>query len=494
VEAESKERVLRALGDAATQLRRKLGESLASIQKYDVPLEQATTSSLEALRAYSLARQKSSAGDSRGAIRYARRAVELDPNFAMGYNGLTGFYRSVGETELSAESARKAFERRERASEPERLSIEASYYREVTGEEDRTIEALETMTQTYPQSINAWNMLGIVYVETGQYEKAVAADREVLRLQPSALAHGVLAGALIGLNRWTEAKQVCVQAAAQKMDAMICHRAIYVIAFLSGDSAEVKRQLEWASAQPDQTIAVSWQTRTASFQGQQRRARELAQRQIELSLSRNSRTTAASLTAVVADDEARLGQCRQAGDDSRRALELARTKAVLMDVALASAFCGDAARTVAVAGELAKLHPKDARLNRAFLPSVRALLDIRRNHKTTAIQELRGPNPYGAGWELVLRYCRGEVYLGQRMGSEAAAEFQGILDHRGWSPLDNDYVLAHLGLARAAAVTGDLAKSRKAYQDFFALWKDADPDLPVLLEARREYEKLRAAD
>jgi tetratricopeptide (TPR) repeat protein/predicted Ser/Thr protein kinase len=492
VEAESKERVLHVLGGAATRLRRKLGESLASIQKYDVPLTNVTTSSLEALEAYSLARQKINATDYRAGIRYARRAVELDPNFAEAYRALAAAYYNVGEPELMTESLRKAFELRDRTSELERLIIEHFYYREVTGETDRGIETLETATQTYPRSQVAWNNLGTSYANAGQYDKAVAAYREALPLDPrSAVTIGDLAYAFLALNRLAEAKELCVQAAARRMDSTNCHLVLYEVAFLNGESAEMNRQLEWASAQPDQAIALEWHFRAAGFYGQLRRERELAERLMGIYLSRNSKDSAASIAANMAHDEATLGQCRQAGDDIRRALELAHTAPTLMMVVIASAFCGDASRTLAIAGELEKLYPKDTRLNQVYLRSFRTLLDIRRNHTTTAIRDLRIANPYGSVWGLMLMECRGEVYLGQRMGAEAVAEFQGVLDHRGWWPLDNDYPLAHLGLARAAALTGDLAKSRKFYQDFFALWKDADPDLPVLLEAKAEYSKLQ---
>jgi len=411
---------------------------------------------------------------------------------SMAHRALAAFYSNIGERDLSAESARRAFELRDRASELERLIIEEYYYSAVTGETDRAIETLETATQTYPRSFIAWNHLALAYGSTGQYDKDAAAQREFLRLVPSAQANENLAIVFVQLNRLAEAKEVCVQAAARQMDSTYCHQVLYEVAFLNGESAEMKRQLEWASAQPDQAIALGWQTWTASLQGQLRRERELAQRLMEVRLSRNSKDTAAASASGMAADDAVVGQCRQAGDDSRRALELAHTDFTLMDVVFASAFCGDAGRTQAIAGELAKLYPKDTRLNQAFLPSLRALLDIRRNHTTTAIQDLRVSNPYGGDWGLALRYCRGEVYLGQRMGAEAAAEFQGILDHRSWAwpPFGNVCPLAHLGLARAAALTGDPAKSRRAYQDFFALWKDADPDIPILKEAKAEYAKL----
>jgi len=424
VEAESKERVLHALGGAATQLRRKLGESLASIQKYDAPPEQVTTSSLQALKAFSLARQKDFANDFREAILYARRAVELDPNFAMAHNALAVYYDYYGAPKLRDESARRAFELRGRTSELERLIISQLYYRHVTGELDRAIETAETAAETYPRSAIAWTRLGRAYAETGQYDKAVAPGREALRLLPSAMYNWNLAAAFVAINRLAEARDVCVQAAARQMDSSECHFVLYEVAFLNGESTEMKRQLEWASAQPDPTVALGWRERTTEFQGQLRREREFAQRLVEISLSGNSKDSAASSAAGIAADQAVVGQCRQAGDDSRRALELAHTANTLMSVTFASALCGDAGRTLATAGELAKLYPKDTRLNQAWLPSFRALGDIRRNHTTTAIPDLRAANQYGSFRGLQLRYCRGEVYLGLHMGAEAAARGQ----------------------------------------------------------------------
>ena len=493
VEAESKERVLHTLSGAATQLRRKLGESLASIAKYETPLE-ATTSSLEALKAYSLALHRIMAGDSREGIRYAQRAVELDPNFAEAYRALAVAHFNYGERKPYEEFARRAFELRGRTSELERLIIEEIYL-QVTGEIDRAIETLETATQTYPRSTIAWTHLALAYVRIGQYEKAVAPARESLRVGETGIGYANLAYHLIALNRFAEAKEVCIQAAARRMD-LLCHPFIYAIALMNGDTVEMKRQFEWASAQPDPSVALDWQLGTASFQGQLRQEKELVQR-FTIAV-RNSKDRAAGAVVGGTDghgfawDEALVGQCRQAEDDARRGLGVSANKATLMAAVSVSALCGDAGWTPALAEKLVTLHPKDARLSHSYLPILRALLDIRRHHAPAAIQELRGDIPYGDPYGLFLRYCRGEVYLGQRMGAEAEADFQFIVNHRGWNLLDNAYPLAHLGLARAAALTGDPAKSRKYYQEFFALWKDADPDLPILLEARREYAKLRA--
>ena len=487
VEAESKERVLHALSGAATQLRRKLGESLASIAKYETPLE-ATTSSLEALKAFSLAQNKISAGDNREGIRYSQRAVELDPNFAMAYRALSAAHGNLGDFQAFEEYARRAFELRGRTSELERLIIEENYYR-CTGQTDRTIETLETTTQMYPRSRIAWTHLGVAYGMTGQYEKAVAATRESLRVGESGNGYANLAFDLMVLNRFAEAKEVCFQAAARRMD-LLCHLQIYEIAFMNGDTVEMKRQLEWASAQPDPSVALEYQFWVASFQGQLHQEKELVRR-FTIAVGNAKERAAGAVVGGIAGDEALVGQCRQAEDDARRGLGLSANLVTLMGAAFVSAHCGDASWTLALTDRLAKLRPNDTRMNQSYLPSLRALLDIRR-HAPPAIQELPAGVPYGVYPGLLLRYCRGEVYLGRRMGAEAEAEFQLIVDHRGWDPLNIAYPLAHLGLARAAAVTGDLGKSRKYYQEFLALRKDADPDLPILLAARREYTKLRA--
>ena len=496
VEAESKERVLHELGSAATQLRRKLGESLASIEKYDTPLAQATTSSLDALKAFSMARQKNLEGDFRESARYAKRATQLDPNFADAYRMLSVDSTVLGEMETAHEAAIKAFELRGRASERERLMIEGHYYEFVTGDTERSIESMESATQTYPRYYVAWQNLGVEYWRTGQYEKAVAAYREAIQLVPNAVTYFTLAGSFTALGRLSEAKETCAQAASQRMEGTNggCHFLLYAIAFVSGDTAETRRQLEWAAAQPDQSFSPNWQRDAATFQGQLRQAREFAGHVLEDMLRRNSKDPAADLVAGMASDQAVAGQCQQAGQDVQGALALAHTVTALESAGFASALCGDATRTLSIAGELAKLRPRDSALNEGYLPCLRALSDTRGNHPASNVQGFAGPAPAGGAFTFAPAFCRGEVYLGQRKGAEAAAEFQKILDHRGWDTLSILYPAAYLGLARAAALTGDLAKSRKAYQDLFAAWKDADPDLPALVDARREYEKVRFAN
>jgi tetratricopeptide (TPR) repeat protein len=490
VEAESKERVIRALGDAATRLRRKLGEALPSVQAYDVPLDQATTSSLEALKAFSIARERGTAGDPAGALRYTRRAIELDPNFATAYRGLAANYSNLGQTDLSREAARKAYELRERSSERERLMIEAFYWQYVAGAVDRSIELLSQVTNTWPRYYTAWNALGVAYNYAGQNEKSLDAFQAAMRLNPSAISSSNVALTFLYLNRFAEAKEVCSQAVQKGMASASCHRFLYFVAFVTGDAAAIEQQLNWAAAQADQYEFLTWQAGTAAFRGQMRRERELRLRSMEYHLHREARERAAEAVAMLAHDEAILGQCRQAQQDAPKVREI-RPSAPLDPMALVAAGCGDPARVDSLAAELVKASPENARVNETWIPCFRALAAARA-HRSVDLSVVRGPNPLGAlAGAVDLAYCRGEVFLSQNQPAEAASQFQNILDHRGWAATNPAYPAAHVGLARAAAQANDLPKARKFYQDFFALMKDADQDLPLLVDAHREYEKLR---
>ena len=485
-EAESKERVLHTLGGAASQLRHKLGESLASIQRFDAPVDQATTSSLEALQDFIVARQKNYAGDYREAARYAERAIELDPNFAMAQRALAVYYLSQGERHLLIEPISKAFVLRDRVSERERLIIEETYYYMVTGEIDRAIESMETATRLYPQYQLAWHELGQLYTRAGQPEKAQAPLREAIRLLPNVVSYFVLAGSFLSLNRLPEARETCSQAAAHHVDSPNCHFILYQVALLNRDSAEIEQQLEWAAkhAIPQ---GIAWQRRAASVQGRLGRARELGQRSLEAALRNNAKDQAGNTAADMAADDAILGQCRLAVEDGQKALELARSDFVLWKTGLAFALCGEDNRTQSAIEELTRLYPKDIRITGVLIPSYRGLIDARHDRPATP-----GLAMYSQGLvpPLAPVFCRGQVFLLQHKGAEAAAEFQTILDKRGEAGFSTPYPAAYAGLARAAALTGDFAKSRKAYEELFALWKDADSDLPLLVDARREYEKL----
>jgi len=491
VEAGSKEQVLKALSTAATKMREKLGESLQSIQKFDAPLE-VTTSSLEALKAFSLGYEQGIKGKFLEGIPSFKRAVELDPNFASAYGQLSIMYANSNQPVLAAEYAEKAFALRDRVSELERLRISSFYYTFVTGEVDKAIEVLELYKQTYPRDWRAPNNLSDRYFVTGQFEKAVESAREALRINPNnAVGYSNLGQAFTGLSRFAEAREVYDQALQQKIDTTDFHTGLYRIAFVSGDAAAMKQQLDWASGKPDEYVALDWQTQTPAFAGQYRRSQEFSRRAVDLAVHNDAKEVAARYGAEEALLGAIFGQCQQTKEGAAQALALERNTVSLTRSALALALCGGAGPAQPLIDELTKRYPKDTLVNSLWLPVIRAAIELNRNNPAQAVQLLETARRYEAAAEFWPMYLRGQAYLHQQKGPEASAEFQTILDHRGQAPLSVLYPLAHLGLARATALANDTAKSRKAYQDFLALWKDADPDIPLLQEAKRDYEKLK---
>ena len=491
VEAASKEQVLKALTQAASKLRQKLGESLSSIQKFDAPLE-LTTSSLEALKAYSLGAEQSTRGKFLEAIPFHKRAVELDPNFAYAYAGLAVQYNNTNQPKLAAEYAEKAFALRDRVSELEKLRISNFYYAFVTGEPDKQIEVLQTYKGTYPRDWRAPLSLSDSYFRTGQFEKAAAEARDGLRLNPNtAVGYLNLGQAFIALNRFADAKEVIEQALHQKLDATDIHSYLYQVAFVGGDSATMQQQLDWARGKPDEYVALNWQTQTAAFLGQWRRSQDFSRSGVDMATRSDAKEVAAQYAVEAALRGAVFGQCSQTKAAISQAAGLARNNLFLTRGALALALCGDAGQAQSLVEEVTKERPKDTLINSLWVPTIRAAVQINRNNPAEAVKLLEAARGYEAGAEFWPQYLRGVAYLKLKSGNEAAAEFQKILDNRGQATLSALYPLAHLGLARAAALTGDLSKSRKAYQDFLALWKDADSDLPVLHEAKQEYEKLK---
>jgi serine/threonine protein kinase/tetratricopeptide (TPR) repeat protein len=488
-EAEGKEQVLRSLGEAATRLREKLGESLSSIQKFS--LEQVTTSSLEALKAYTLGVEQNLKGKFFESIPSLKHAIELDPNFASAYSMLAANYTSTNQPGLAADAARKAFELRGRVSEREKLLIADQYYSKETGELDKAIEALELLVQTYPRDQDARHNLGYRYSLIGQHEKAIEEYREALRLNPSlGITRTNLALSLMRLNRFEEARAMGEQVIAQKFDSVSIHRYLYHLAFIRGDTAAMQQQVDWADGRPGEYDHLNWQAGTTAFAGQWQKARELSNRAAELAEQRKLEEEAGNSVSSNAEWAAVLGQCQQLRAEIARAAALPRTPLSFFRTGIALALCGDAAQAQAQNDEAVKRYPKNTLVNEVYSPLIRAAIDLQRGNRTQAIQMLQAVSRYEGVSFYYQNYLRGQAYLGEGKGAEAAREFQTILDHRGWSPLSPLYPLAHLGLARAATLAGDMAKSRKAYQDFFALWKDADTDIPILIEAKKEYEKL----
>ena len=490
-EADSKEQVLRKLGEAANKLRKKLGESLASIQKFDAPIEQATTSSLDALKAYSMARELAFGNKDREAMPFLKRAIELDPSFAQAYDKLAGSFSNAGQHELAIEAFQKAFDLRERSSEYEKLRIAADYYAFATVEADKFIEAYELLARTYPRDFVAWNNLGNRYNSVGQFEKAAEACRESIRLNPNwVIPRSNLALAFIFLNRFDEARQVIQEALAQKLESTPMHSHRYSIAFVEGDAAAMKRQIDWARGRPDEYLAQAWQAEAAAFCGQLRKEREFSQRTVELALQHEQKEAAAQFLAGQAVTAALFGQSDQVGGLVARAFGILRSSAAVAIAANAFSLCGDSERAQPLMDEYSKRFPKNTFWSVVSAPLYRAQIELHSTNAAQAIELLESAHRFESSGNFGPQYVRGQAYLKLNKGAEAAAEFQKILSHRGWSVRGVLYPLAYVGLARGAVLQGDTGKARKAYQDFFALWKDADPDIPILIEAKKEYEKL----
>ena len=432
-EAESKEQVLRTLGQAATKLRQKLGELLSSIQKFDAPIEQTTTTSLEALKAYCLASEANVSGHYEESIQHANRAIKLDPNFEKAYQTQSSNYFYLGQSELAIQFATKAFDLRDRVSELERLSISSGYYMSITGELDKATEMLESMRETYPRF--PLNNLAVLYGLSGQYEKAVEGFRQAVALKPTvAICYSNLAVTFIRLNRFAEAKEILNQALALKLDIPEYHRALYAIAFINGDGDEMKRQVDWASTRPGEFAHLQWQSWTAAFAGQGRQARAFSSRAFDAAEGRNAKEDAANIAIEEALIDGVIGNCKQVKEGPAKGIALAHTASPFWNAAIALAVCGEGGRAQAIVDEYSKRFPKNTLRKAIWLPTIRATTELRRNNPAQAIDLFEGTKQYEAAAKFWPPYTRGQAYLKLRKGGEAAAEFQKILDHRGWDP------------------------------------------------------------
>jgi tetratricopeptide (TPR) repeat protein/predicted Ser/Thr protein kinase len=495
VEAARKEEVLTALGNAASRLREKLGESLASIQKFDVPLPRATTPSLEALHAYSLALDDGRSNVRLASIPHLKRAIELDPDFALALARLSGIYTNTGQTGLAPELSRKAFDLRDRVSERERFLLSWRYYRDSTQEWDKALELALAWTAAYPREAFAFNSLGGAYVHLGQYEEAVEPFREALRLDPKFESlYPNLAGTLMALNRFAEAKSILQQAATQRIDFDSIHRIGYLVALAEGDSAAMARHLEASSGGTGATnAAFGWQARASAFAGRVADAHEQFRRGLQIALQGGFEEVAAGLIIHDAETHAVVGQCGEAQGEVSAALARSRDNFTLERASRVLAWCGAAVEMSELVSELARRFPTATLTHRVSLPIAAAALASRQGESMRALDLLDPLRPYDhASWsEYWPAYLRGLAHLRLKNGREALVQFQSILDRRGEVPDSPLYPLARLGLARAAALAGDLAKSRQEYEGFFALWNGADPSLRALQDARREYAQLR---
>ena len=501
VQAARKEDVLNALGSASAKLRQKLGESLSSVQKFDVPLVEATTSSLDALKAYSLGVNAMDEGVS-AAIQNYRRAVELDPNFALAHPTLGGLYTDLQEPGLAAEYLRKAYELRDRVSESERFNITALYHADVTGDMETSDQIFKSWAQAYPRNPDPHINLGYQYGYLGRYEEQVKEQLEGIRLYPTFPApYANLMEGYIGLDRLAEAKAVYRQALERKLEGQFLRDDRYEIAFLEGDQEEMKRQVDAVRNELGvEDILFSGESDTEAFHGRLEKAREFSTRAIKSALHAEEKETAALWQLNSALREAEFGNLERARQDVKSGLAIASTRDVRTVSALTLACAGDQAPSRTIADELQKQHPLNTMLNHYWLPVVRGYAELRAGHPAQTLKYLEDAAPYdlafplpqfSEGGLLYPSFLRGQAYLALRQGKEAAAEFQQFIDDRtivANSPLA---ALARLGLARASALQGNSLKARAAYQDFLALWKDADPDIPILIAAKSEYAKLQ---
>ena len=510
VTADGKEKVLNAVGDAAAKLRGKLGESLASVEKFDVPLAQATTASLDALQAYTLGRKILAQQGAAAGMPYLQRAIELDPNFATGYWGVGDAYAALNEAGRARDYHTKAFALRQHASERERLSIEATYYLEVTGELDKAAAAFQEIVDNYPQS--GFQDVSLVAGTQGLYEKALELAKKQVGLYPDLVgAYEQLANMAMGLQRFDEARSAIQQAQARKLSAYLMHIDLYALAFLNNNEPGMSEQNHWFAANPSvENLGLSMESDTEAYGGRLNRARELTARSVQSAIQVDSKETGAIWWENAALREAALGNFAEAKRAASAGMQLyPESQAVEVEAALAYAMAGDNEQAHRMAEELNQRYSLDTQMQSLWLPAIRAQLALNRKNPAEAINDLQpAAPPIEYGQILVINqlsclyptYIRGQAYLASGQGAEAKAEFQKIIDHSGivWNCWTG--ALARLGVARANALQtrtsqgadADAARVRAlaAYKEFFALWKNVDPDIAVYKEAKAEYARL----
>jgi serine/threonine protein kinase/tetratricopeptide (TPR) repeat protein len=488
-EAKSKEQVLRVLSRASARLRAKLGESLSSIQRFDREMEETTTQKLEAFKAYSLGYEQSLSGRMLDAIQLYLRAVELDPDFAYAWSMLSIHHSIGGRSELAAEYAEKAYALKDRVSDYEQLAITFRYHFNSTGDMHKALDAATLFKRTYPRTSTAPIDLLVAHELIGQHRQAVAEGREAICLNPNfAPAYWYLGRALLRVNAFAEARDVFKQALDQKFDLTNIHFMLYQIAFTEGSEADMQQQLDWANGKPEHYAAFGWQAGAAAFAGQWRKAQEFSRCAIDAAERGNTKELAAQYAVEQALVAAVMEDCNRAKAAAAQALKIAPGRVSLPRAALALALCGDTDHVRILTDDLAARYPASTVINSIWLPVIHAAMHLHSGDAIQAIELLQTPVSYEAAAEFWPQYLRGMAYLKLGHAVDAAVQFQKILDHRGHAPLSPLYPLAHLGSARAAAQVGNIVRSDKNWQDFLAAWNHADPDLPILLKAKREFE------
>ena len=499
VTAANKEKVLDALGSAASKLRGELGESLINVKKFDVPLSQATTSSLEALKAESLGIKTLREQGTKPALPYFQHAVELDPNFATGHVYLGKVYEGSDQLDRANESYAKAYSLREHSSEREKFDIESMYFDRVVEDQENATRVFREWLGSYPRDPTALANLALIYAEKGQHEQAVELDREALQLDPNiVIGYMNLASEFMAVNRFQDSRRAIQDAFDRKLDAEQLHYLLYLLAFLTGDERGMAEQVAW-SEQNAASIPVflSLESSVEAYSGHLRESRELNQRAMASAEHAGNKEIASSWRMAEALREAAFGNLPEAHQTALAAL----TQAVLDQdteemAALTFAWVGEVAHAERLLESLAGQFPQGTLVQSVVLPTVQAQIAISRKNPERSIELLQTAAPYELTSSsfngcIYPAYVRGQAYLAAKQGAAAAAEFQKILDHSGLVASCETGALAHLGIARAYELQGDSVKARAAYKGFLTLWKDADPDIPILQQAKAEYAHLQ---
>ncbi len=498
VRAEGKTKVLQALDGAAIDLRQKLGESLSTVQKFDTPIDRATTSSLEALKSYSTARKiMLGTANYAAAVAPLKKAIELDPNFAMAHAALGTCYFDLSEIGSAAEESRKAFDLRDRVSDVERFYIESHYYQYATGDLEKSAQVYNAWAQAYPRDFIPLNNLSVINQVLGQYEKALEQTRACLKIEPgNAAMYSGLVSNYVVLGRVEEAKATAADAISRNLDSPGLRTAIYTIAFVENDSAGMAKQVAWGKGQAGvEDNFLGADAGTNAYFGRMTRSRDLARLAADSAVAAGQKETAATYLGLSAIRDALIYDSTRARERAAATLALSKGRDVQPLATLAYAFTNDSARAQSLADDLSKRFPQDTLVQSIYMPVIHAQLAINHGDPQKALDTLAPYEKYDlSGWQfgLVQIYIRGEAFLAQKNGPAAAAQFKKLLDNRNVDTGEITPPLAQLGLARAYALSGDSAKARTAYQDFLAAWKDADPDIPILKQAKsEEYAKLQ---
>jgi eukaryotic-like serine/threonine-protein kinase len=499
-QAADKNHVLDALGKAASDMRSKLGESLSTVKRFETPVQEASTSSLEALQAFSRGRQMIGANDFAGAIPLLQRAIQLDPNFAMAYAVLATSYANISEPGLAAENAKKAYELRDRVSEREKFYIDSHYHEMATGDLDKARQTFTLLAQNYPRDETAPTNLTAINTVLGDYEQALSFAQDAFKLNPSGLNYTNLVGTFITLNRFDEARTVAEEARGKKLDSGYLRIVLYQLAFLQNDKAAMAQQVAWSAGKTGvEDVFLAMEADTAAYGGQLRKAREFTRQAAASAERADEKETAASYLAAAALREAFVGNSNLAREGAAAALRLTNSRDVQFIAAMAYAAGNDASKAQTLVDDSKKRFPEDTVAQFVEIPTIEGQVALAHRDSSKALEIVQTSSRYelgqlGAGSFTPALYpvwVRAEAYRMAGQGAEAVREYQKILDHRGAVTNGIIGALAHLGMARAYALQGDTAKARVAYQDFFALWKDADPDVPVLVAAKAEYAKLK---